>query len=564
MVQGRQIAETRLVEIIVGGELMGDLNPTQRVTDVVKRIEERKYQLPSIQRPFVWEKDQILRLLDSVMCSYPIGAVMVWQPIWTIRCRPFLRIFRSGDRLLSDLPPAAEEKAYMVLDGQQRLQSLYLSFKGLYDGKRVYLGIDSLASQEDDDLHYKFDFLTDGEAKSNPAYVQLSELAKLNLEDIDEFVEEQMPNLSTEAKRRAIKIAGLFVRRFMVNEVMLFQEVDENLGYNDVLNVFERVNSGGTPLSKSDLLFSTVTLKIPDMEERFIRIVDELNDNGRHDFNTDFVVKTSFVVFGKKAKYDYEKLRDDEFLTKLQADFEILEKVITSLRVWLHDKALIKSRRFLPSKLAIIPIIDYLLMNKKWLGPSEGDETKIIRQFLYMTFFMRLFSRAPDSILDQIHDILEKARISTSGIFPIREIGEFISRREKKGGYQFRDEYLWDLDLVLNIIEGGVMEIPIKRGWSLERDHIFPKHQLEIRGINQDVNHIGNFRLLSKSRNISKGADMPDENTEFFGKENPELQILYDNACKELNQENFSQFVTKRKDLIMHKVTVFLGMENKV
>jgi len=48
------------------------------------------------------------------------------------------------------------------------------------------------------------------------------------------------------------------------------------------------------------------------------------------------------------------------------------------------------------------------------------------------------------------------------------------------------------------------MEIPIKRGWSLERDHIFPKHQLEIRGIKQDVNHIGNFRLLSKSRNISK------------------------------------------------------------
>ncbi len=146
-----------------------------------------------------------------------------------------------------------------------------------------------------------------------------------------------------------------------------------------------------------------------------------------------------------------------------------------------------------------------------------------MRQYLYMSFFARLYSRAPDSPLDQIHDILLKAKTVTPGVFPIDEIGELMAHREKKGGFQFRDEYLWDLDLVLNIIDGGVTEIPEKRGWSLERDHIFPRHQLCQLGIGKDVNDIGNLRLLGKSRNISKSDKMPDANTEFFGKDDLEL-----------------------------------------
>ena len=208
------------------------------------------------------------------------------------------------------------------------------------------------------------------------------------------------------------------MRNSRIREALLFQEVDEELDYNDVLEVFERVNSGGTALSKSDLLFSTVTLKLPDMEERFVRIVDELNEGGRHNFNTDFVIKTAFIVFGKKAKYDYAKLADDAFVARMQADFDKLQRVITSLRVWLDGNARIKAGRFLRSNLALIPLIDYLLMNGKVLGPAEGDEGMRMRQYWYMAFFTRLFSRAPDNVLDQLHDILVDARSATPGDFP--------------------------------------------------------------------------------------------------------------------------------------------------
>lgn len=540
---------------------MGELNPTQRIVDVVKAVERKLYQLPSIQRPFVWEQHQILRLLDSIMCRYPIGAVMVWRPPEKIRCRPFLDRYDSGDRLLSELPAPAQRQAYMVLDGQQRLQSLFLSFTGRYDGKRVYLRIDGVSGEGDDGLHYRFEFLTDAEAQADPAFVHLGELVRLEVADIDEFVGDRLKGVDADGRRQAVKIVSTFVSAFAMREALLFQEIDEKLDYNDVLEVFERVNSGGTPLSKSDLLFSTVTLKLPDMEERFVRIVEELNDGGRHDFNTDFVIKTAFVVFGKKAKYDYAKLADDALLDRLKANFEKLQKVVTSLRVWLDGSALIKSGRFLRSKLAIIPLIDYLLLNGKVLGPAEGDEGKWMRQYLYMAFFTRLFSRAPDSVLDQLHDILVEAQRTSPRTFPIREIGAFMGRREKKGPYQFRDEYLWDLDLVLNIIDGGVIEIPKKRGWSLERDHLFPQNQLKLHGIEHDVDDIGNFRLLAKVRNISKSDTMPDGNTEFFGKDDAELLGLFQAACDDFTQENFSRFVERRRALMRRKVTSFLGIE---
>jgi hypothetical protein len=539
---------------------MGELNPTQRVVDVIKKIDQHLYQLPSIQRPFVWDEEQILKLIDSLICSYPIGAIMVWKPVEKIRCRSFMDTYDAGDHMLSKLPPTAERKAHMVLDGQQRLQAIYLGFKGLYNNERVYLRIDDYADENESNLNYRLDFLSDADAEANPAWVQLSELASLSVPKIIHFVRERLPDSSEEVQDKAVEIVSMFVQEMAMDESLLFQEVDEGMDYNQVLEVFERVNSGGTKLSKSDLLFSTVKLKIPNMEERFLSIIDDLNDSDRHNFTTDFIIKTAFVVLDKKAKYDFKKLRDGKFLTKLGDEFDHLEKVITSMRVWLDGKALIKAGRFLRSQLALIPLIDYLILNKKYLGPAEGKETILMRQYLYMAFFARLYSRAPDSVLDQLHDILVKAHKDMPGQFPIKEIGEFIARREKKSSFSFREEYLWDLDLVLNIIDGGVLQIPKQRTWSLERDHIFPQQELKNRKITKDVDDVGNLRFLGKSRNISKSDTMPNKNTEFFGKDDPILGKLYKRACNNLTQESFSAFVNHRRKLIEEKVTVFLGM----
>ncbi|MEY4544938.1 MAG: hypothetical protein RL685_1133 [Pseudomonadota bacterium] len=83
---------------------------------------------------------------------------------------------------------------------------------------------------------------------------------------------------------------------------------------------------------------------------------------------------------------------------------------------------------------------------------------------------------------------------------------------------------------------------------------------MKIHGISEDVNLAGNVRLIGKARNISKSDSMPDANTEFFGKDNPELLLHFQAALAGFTQESFSRFVRHRNALIRRKVTSFLGM----
>jgi len=117
-----------------------------------------------------------------------------------------------------------------------------------------------------------------------------------------------------------------------------------------------------------------------------------------------------------------------------------------------------------------------------------------------------------------------------------------------------------DLDLILNIIQGGVSEIPKKRGWSLEQDHIFPRSILDDKGFPEElIDCVGNFRYINKTRNILKSNNMPDESTDYYGSDDPTLNDFFKEARVNLTEETFSKFVQKRKKLIMDEVNEFLG-----
>jgi uncharacterized protein with ParB-like and HNH nuclease domain len=129
---------------------MPNLNPNQRIYDVLQDIDRDYYRIPNIQRGYEWNKARITKLLDSIMNGYPIGAIMVWKPTPRVQSdisdRSFVSDFISDQDYLSDLPHISDTEAYLVLDGQQRMQSLYLSFFGSYDNERVYMAIDHLPS----------------------------------------------------------------------------------------------------------------------------------------------------------------------------------------------------------------------------------------------------------------------------------------------------------------------------------------------------------------------------------------------------------------------------------
>jgi uncharacterized protein with ParB-like and HNH nuclease domain len=542
---------------------MSSINPRQRIYDVVKDIKEDRYRLPSIQRSFVWEEERICKLMDSLMNDYPIGSFLVWKPNseLTIRTRKFTQDY-TGERLISEEEPL-ESLPYLVLDGQQRLQSLFLAFFGKYDGKHLYFKIDSNPIEEENDLRYNFQFMKIDQAKKDSHWMKPYEVINLSIEEIPEYVDKHFGDDNEETKRVIMKNLSRFIRIFNMDEKISIQDIKEDLPYDDVLEVFVRVNSGGIVLTKSDLLFSTVILHSPKMEGEFIEVVDELNGRGEYgkreyDFNTDFLIKCSFVLLDAGAKYEIKKLRDGKFIGKLEANFGKIRKALLSTVEFLKNDAKILSKRFLKSDLALIPIVDFIYQQPHQQLP-EGQAVRL-SQYLYMSFFMRFYSYGPDGKLDVIHKRIKEANLDVN--FPIADISKYMEERTGMT-YAFSEKMLYDLDLILNIIQGGVSEIPQRRGWSLERDHIFPRSILEDKGFPDElINSVGNFRYINKTHNILKSNNLPEENTDFYSSSDPILKELFMKARDDLTEETFRNFVQKRKELITSEVNEFLGFSN--
>lgn len=538
---------------------MSDIKPTQKIYDVVKEIRENKYMLPSIQRSFVWKEEKICKLMDSLMNNYPIGSLMVWKPSRELemRIKKFLRDYTSGIRLVSE-EKLDEVTTYLVLDGQQRLQSLYLGFFGSFDNKRLYFKVNSDVSDEEDGLRYQFKFFSPRDVE-DIHWKRLDQLIEIQLPKISSFVNKEFKDDPEEVKETIAENLLTFIQVFNIEERIFIQEVKEGLPYNDVLEVFVRVNSGGMVLTKSDLVFSTVILNSPDAEKSFIELVDELNGSGDFEFDIDFVIKTSFVLFDKGAKYDVDKLKDRGYLRELKHRFSDMRSALLSTMEFLKSDAKIHSKRFLKSDLALVPIIDFIYRQPHQQLP-EGQARRLC-QYLYMSFFMRLYSYSPDGKLDRIHKMLNESEKQST--FPRKAIGRYMQERTAQE-YRFSKAMLKDLDSVLNIIQGGVYQIPQLRGWSLERDHIIPRSILEKRSIPDDlISNVGNLRLINKTRNILKSDSMPEPDIEFFGADDEKLNKAFLKCRSRLSESTFRQFVEMRQGMIFDKVMDFLGVFGK-
>ena len=121
--------------------------------------EEGGFWLPNIQRPFVWGEEQICRLFDSILREYPISTLLVWKTTSKIRRRKFIDNWKDSLRLSDFYVMEDEKKKNLVLDGQQRLQSLFIGLCGSFEGRELCLDILSGEITAPDDIKYRFKFI---------------------------------------------------------------------------------------------------------------------------------------------------------------------------------------------------------------------------------------------------------------------------------------------------------------------------------------------------------------------------------------------------------------------
>jgi len=543
--------------------------------------------LPNIQRPFVWSEEQIARLFDSIMREYPISTLLVWKTKEAVKHRKFIDNYRRDIKLTDFYVPDNTRSKMMVLDGQQRLQSLFIGLRGSYEGRELYFDVLSGgAAAAPEDIRFRFAFKT-----ANPGWpwVRFKDLVfqnnKLPGEMADALTQSAPQPLSQDAFRTVSRNIERVRQEFVTDDNITFQELDgidnpDAYRVDDIVEIFIRANSGGTKLGKSDLLFSLLTSSWDEADGEMEALLEDLNQ-GSFDFDRDFVLKSCLSMLGKGARYEVGKFRDGKTKEEIIAKWDELAEAIRAVRDLLVSKTYIRSDRAMPSYLALIPLIYY-----RFHHPAKFAANQDMAAYLLRVLVTGVFGGSPDNLIDKlVRNIQEQQDFVLSEIYGvIRAEGRSL---EITPAVIF-DQYYGSrtIHLFFNLWYRDFDYSPALDANGPQVDHIFPQSLLKtVKDINPESgkrnilhyraehrDQLANCMLLTAEENGFSGkCDKPP--AEWFARsrfssdathkrylqmhlipDDPELWTL----------ERYDDFVAARKALIKEKFAYMLRKDEEV
>lgn len=532
--------------------------------------------LPNIQRPFVWSQEQITRLFDSIMREYPISTLLVWKTKESVKHRRFIDVYHRDIRLTDFYVPEHKRPKMMVLDGQQRLQSLFIGLKGSYDGKELYFDVTSGQQVAPEDIRYRFSF-RDRTTTTWP-WVRFKDVVfknnKLDLQIAQELVADAAVTLS-EADWTAVQLNVARARQeFVNNDNVTFQELDsidnpDAYKVDDIVEIFIRANSGGTKLGKSDLLFSLLASSWDEADAQMEELLASLNASG-FDYDRDFVLKACLTMLDRGARYEVSKFREGKTKEEIVTKWPALSNAILAVHDLLVTSTYIRSDRAMPSYLALIPLIYY-----RFHYPEAFARNSQLPDYLLRVLVTGVFSGNPDALIDKLVRNIQDQKdfVLTEILGVIREAGrslEITPHVILNQHYGSREIHLF-----FNLWYRAFNYRPAYSGNTPSVDHIFPQSLLRsVKVLNpengkrnilkypqQVRDQIANCMLLTTDENGASGkSDTPPRvwlarsrfPSDTAHKQYLELHLIpQDPALWELDR--FEDFIKARKALIEDK-----------
>jgi hypothetical protein len=538
--------------------------------------------LPNIQRPFVWSEEQICRLFDSIMREYPISTLLVWKTREAVKHRKFIDNYHRDVKLTDYRVPDNVRSKMMVLDGQQRLQSLFIGLKGSYCGRELYF--DALSGGDmaaPEDIRFRFAFKDKVDAVW--PWVRFKDLIfvnnKLDPKIAQELIELSSVSLSTEGSEIVLTNVARARKEFVNDDNITFQELDgidnpEAYRLDDIVEIFIRANSGGTKLGKSDLLFSLLTSSWDEADGEIEALLEDLNQ-GVFEFDRDFVLKCCLTVLGKGAQYEVAKFRDGNTKEEIVAQWQKIADAIRAVRDYLVTKTYIRSDKALPSYLAMIPLIYF-----RYHYPEKFKAASGMADYLLRSLVTGVFSGSSDSLIDKlVRHIQDQNGFILSDVFgAIRADGrpmEITPEAIFNQSYGSRS-----IHLLFNLWYSNFNYSPALSANGPQVDHIFPQSLLKtVKDINPDSgkrnilhyraevrDQIANCMLLTAEENGAggKGATPPAEwfDRSRFNSDEEHEQYLTMHLIPKYSAlwdlDNFDAFIEARKQLIQEKFSYML------
>lgn len=568
------------------------------INEAVNNIHRKKYLLPSIQRELVWSTDQIEKLFDSLMRGYPIGSFLFWyvekQRSKNYQFYEFMRNYHERDSRHNEKANiSGEDDIIAILDGQQRLTSLYIGLKGThacklprkrwdnpaaYPSRELYLNL--LKPAEDHDIVYDFRFLTKEEASQRDEdkfWFKVGEL--LNLEKQYEVNNYLIRNglLQIESQKAQYANESLFnlhdviYKRGVIN---YYLESDPDL--DKVLHIFVRVNSGGTPLSYSDILLSMATAQWQhkDAREEIITYVDDINKIG-DGFNVDkdFVLKSCLVLS------DIPDIRfkvtnfDKKNMLHIENNWDSISRSL-SLALTLASSYGF-NRETLTSYYSVIPVAYYILktgLQDDFINSRKyAADRDIIHKWMLSSLLKRLFGGVPDNVLRPIRDTIRKSK---KDVFPLGDIIESF-RGETKTMIFDEDEienlfsYQYGQTYTFQILSLLYPSLDYRNVFHM--DHIYPKSlftrsKLSKVGITDESKiafYLDNFNYLANLQFLEGRPNQEKSSTHFedwlkqtYATERDRRDYMSKHYIPDIDLSiaNFDRFIFERKQLMKQAI----------
>ncbi len=577
------------------------------IKKAIDKIDEKKLLLPAIQRKFVWSHEQIEMLFDSIMQGYPINAMMFWKVSDEnikrgYKFYKFLENYRQRYGEDND-EYEVNDDFEAVIDGQQRLSSLYIGLKGTYAYKRpnkrwqpndkclpprrLYINLKEESVKEyDTQKKYNFKFLTDeealvkGESTKNVWFPVGLILNYKSVKDLVARLEEKYALDSDYARKTLRKLYYLIHGRRSLNYYL-----EDRQDIDTVLEIFVRTNSGGTKLSFSDLLMSIASANWKDKDarneiEEVIKEVFEIGEIEGENKETevpgpqfridkDFVLKTCLFLFQDNIRFKLKNFTRDT-VRYFECNWpNIKESIVTAFKLF---ASLGFTNTTFRAKYAAMPIIHYIYKHKFDIGLDDpnykdSDNKEMIRRWLLLTFVKKIFSGSTDSVLRKMRETLGgPLKTEYQGVheepFPYKEMIEEFQGREPN--YSFDDAFIEELidsekgsDKATYVLRLLYSDLDFN-GEEIHEDHLHPKSlfwETNIDALPEGVrefakdpknwNSVANLQLLSGSLNTSK-KDMPLEKWVHKDPERHKVEFLTERTS--LDIKDFKEFITNRRE----------------
>ena len=519
------------------------------IAQALEDISHNRYVLPAIQREFVWRPGQVTALFDSLMRGYPIGTFLFWKVeaprLGDFKFYEFLDHYHQRDKRHNDpwKPASGSQGVTAVLDGQQRFTALNIGLRGSYAWKRkyyrwgsdhafpkrkLYLNLKQPASTTTDvEDKYEFRFLTKERAEKpsdQQHWFHPSELLHWkSLKDVMKYLSKYSLWESDHSQECLSRLFEIIHQNGLVS---YYEEAEQDI--EKVLNIFIRVNSGGTVLSYSDLLLSMATAAFTkvDAREEIHGCVDELNRvRGGFAFNKDLVLKSCLVL----ANVPGIGFKVSNFTADNMAR---IESEWSKIRSALRTAAFVLSRmgydsHTLTANSVMIPIAHYVYrrgLTEYHIRKSSFDEdADSIRDWTRRALLKRgTFGAGLDTTLRKARETIDEECLDGFSVSAMDAAFAAIGRP-----LRFVEEELDDLldgkaGTAFSVLALLFPDFDLTNKFHV--DHVFPQGRFTVPQLKwarvpeehwqdyKDRRHrVANLQFLTESENLEKGAKLPSD-----------------------------------------------------